>query len=295
MAAELSDLNSSANAVDVQEKLYSPAAVERGVCGPAALVMDRRIIQTPYATVRFCGNYVGATGIWTPAYTEFVTFADGVGDDGASNVGIAGNLTEIHTSADTEGFVHPNCPFLCKGIGVVPKSLVLIGAGTSVTVADGVAPSTTASLSHLISQQDTDLFAASFAQSYSIALQLQGESCTLDLGPIHMTPAGLGLKGDAFVQNGQPLADAFRFLPYYIKFPPGVRRNRSLTVIFNQDEVNPILLPTATHGTDNAVFYMDFMVILYGRLLCRDVSTDPDGTRVFDVDGLNPSMGLRRR
>lgn len=288
----IADVVNNINLKDIQELRFPGDKQNRGVMAPFALISDRRILQNVHqATVRYAMDVAGATGLGVAAYDQYVLFSDGIGDASASNTGISGNLTLVQTTADTDGFLHPDCSFIGKAIAVIPASLVLRGtstAATAVTEAVGVSPLATGAVNQAFCKEYVDLFVTSFFQSYSAALQLEGESCTLDLGNLYTLMAGAGLKGGAFVANGEPLAEAFRFLPFYVKFPPGTRRNKPLTIVLTQNEVNNVLLDPALTGATDNILYMDFKFLVYGRLACEEVEgyvDSEDGRKVYSLQG----------
>lgn len=256
------------------------AAGKGGLCAPPVLTSDQRLIVTPYSTVRFAFNYTGATGIATPVATQLTAFSWGYQDSPAAAGILAAEAGRINTSADSDGYVHDTYPFLCKGITFAPKGLVHASAtaapvAANTPVADGNA--ITPSINFNFSDTDASLLYDSFINSTFMSFVLQGETCELLLGLNHLFPAGLGPKGGAFVTNGEPLADSFRYLPYYVIFPAGVRQRKSMTVRFDIEDPQSVQLNQATYGAANRVIYIDVLVVLYGRLMCELAGLITDG------------------
>lgn len=256
------------------------AAGKGGLCAPPVLTSDQRLIVTPYSTVRFAFNYTGATGIATPVATQLTAFSWGYQDSPAAAGILAAEAGRINTSADSDGYVHDTYPFLCKGITFAPKGLVHASAtaapvAANAPVADGDA--VTPSVNFNFSDTDASLLYDSFINSTFMSFVLQGETCELLLGLNHLFPAGLGPKGGAFVTNGEPLADSFRYLPYYVIFPAGVRQRKSMTVRFDVEDPQSVQLNQATYGAANRVIYIDVLVVLYGRLMCELAGLLTDG------------------
>lgn len=256
------------------------AAGKGGLCAPPVLTSDQRLIVTPYSTIRFAFSYLGASGIATPVATQLTAFSWGYQDPpGAAGI-LAAEAGRILTSADSDGYVHDTYPFLCKGITFAPKGLVhasptAAAAGSNTPVADGDALHP--SVNYNFSDTDLSLLYDSFINSTFMSFVLQGETCELLLGLNHLFPAGIGPKGGAFVTNGEPLADSFRYLPYYVIFPAGVRQRKSMTVRFDVEDPQSVQLNQAIYGDDNRVIYIDVLVVLYGRLMCELAGLITDG------------------
>lgn len=256
------------------------AAGKGGLCAPPVLTSDQRLIVTPYSTIRFAFNYTGATGIATPVATQLTAFSWGYQDSPAAAGILAAEAGRINTSADSDGYVHDTYPFLCKGITFAPKGLVHASStaapvAANTPVADGTA--TTPSVNFNFSDTDLSLLYDSFINSTFMSFVLQGETCELLLGLNHLFPAGIGPKGGAFVTNGEPLADSFRYLPYYVIFPAGVRQRKSMTVRFDVEDPQSVQLNQAIYGAADRVIYIDVLVVLYGRLMCELAGLITDG------------------
>lgn len=275
----VSDAVNEANIPDATEQANEAAqlaaASKGGLCAPPVLSSDQRLIVTPYSTVRFALNYAGATGIATPRFTQMTAFSWGYQDSPAAAGIDAAEAGRVLTSADSDGYVHDAYPFLCKGITFAPKGLVH-ASDTAVLPAGPVADGA-ASVDFNFSDTDASLIYDSFINSTFMSFVLQGETCELLLGLNHLFPAGIGPKGGAFITNGEPLADSFRYLPYYVIFPAGVRQRKSMTVRFDIEDPQGVQLNQAIYGDDNRVIYMDILVVLYGRLMCELAGLITDG------------------
>lgn len=281
----VSDELNAANAIDATEQANEVAqlamAGKGGLCAPPVLTSDQRLIVTPYSTIRFAFNYLGGTGVATPIATQLTAFSWGYQDAPAAGGILAAEAGRINTSADSDGYVHDTYPFLCKGITFAPKGLVHAsstaapGAATNTPVADGTA--LLPSVNFNFSDTDVSLLYDAFINSTFMSFVLQGETCELLLGVNHLFPAGLGPKGGAFVTNGEPLADSFRYLPYYVIFPAGVRQRKSMTVRFDVDDPQSVQLNQAVYGAVDRVIYIDVLVVLYGRLMCELAGLITDG------------------
>ena len=251
------------------------AAGKGGLCAPPVLTSDQRLIVTPYSTVRYALDYDGGTGIATPRFTQMTAFSWGYQDPPTAAGIDAAEAGRVLTSADSDGYVHDTYPFLCKGITFAPKGLVhasSTAAGGTGAVNDGAT-----SVNFNFSDTDLSLIYDSFINSTFMSFVLQGETCELLLGLNHLFPAGLGPKGGAFVTNGEPLADSFRYLPYYVIFPAGVRQRKSMTVRFDVEDPQSVQLNQAIYGAADRVIYIDILVVLYGRLMCELAGLITDG------------------
>lgn len=278
MVPQTEELNGE-KTVDVTEQLSGvaqlAAANKGGLCAPPVLTSDQRLIVTPYSTVRYALNYDAATGVATPRFAQLTAFSWGYQDNpGAAGI-LAAEAGRVRTSADSDGYVHDTYPFLCKGITFIPKGLV----HASDTAAPGTTPVDDGAISVDFNFSDTDvsLIYDSFISSTFMSFVLQGETCELLLGLNHLFPAGLGAKGGAFVTNGEALADSFRYLPYYVIFPAGVRQRKSMTVRFDIAEPQAVQLNQAVYGAVDRVIYLDILVVLYGRLMCELAGLITDG------------------